>query len=136
MNTMRAYNDPFLRFLAQSSQMENRKKNCQCRPATNVMENEQAYRIEMMVPGYSKKDIRINIEKNMLTVSSELQTGTEEGNITYTRREFVNSDFSRSFELPETINQDGIKADYRNGILTLTLPKKEEVKIRKEIQIA
>jgi len=133
---MRAYNDPFLRFLANSSRMENEKRNCQCRPATNVMEDENAFRIEMMVPGYTKKDIKINIEKNMLIVSSELQNEKEGDHVTYTRREFVFNDFSRSFELPETIDQDGIKADYKNGILTLTLPKKEEVKIKKEIQIA
>jgi HSP20 family protein len=133
---MRAYHDPFLRFLANSSRMENEQRNCQCRPATNVMEDENAFRIEMMVPGYSKKDIKINIEKNMLIVSSELQNEKEGDNVTYTRREFVSNDFSRSFELPETIDQDGIKADYKNGILTLTLPKKEEVKIKKEIQIA
>ena len=133
---MRAYNDPFLRFLAQTSQMENEKRNCKFRPATNVMEDENAYKLEMMIPGYSKKDIKINIEKNLMTVSTEMQEDKKEENTHYTRREFIRNEFCRSFELPETVDQDGIKADYKNGILTLTLPRKEEVKIKKEIQIA
>lgn len=136
MNMMRVYNDPFLRFLAQSSQAENQKRNCGHMPSTNVMEDENAFRIEMMAPGFSKKEIKINIEKNILTVSSEKQAEKQEQDIRHIRREFAFNDFCRSFELPETIDQEGIKADFRNGILTLTLPKKEEVKIKKEIQIA
>ena len=136
MNMMRTYNDPFLRFLSNSSRMENEKRNCNCRPATNVMEDENAYKIEMMVPGFSKKEIKINIEKNMLMISSERQNEKNEEGIQYTRREFAYNDIHRSFELPETVDQDSIKADFKNGILTVTLPKKEEVKIRKEIQIA
>ncbi len=138
MNMMRVYNDPFLRFLAQSSQVENQKKNNCFVPSTNVMEDENAFRMELMVPGFSKKDIKINVEKNMLTISSEKHTEKDEkqSEVVFTRREFGHKDFCRSFELPETVDVENIKADYKNGILSITLPKKEEVKIKKEIQIA
>jgi len=136
MNIMRVYNDPFLRFLAESSQMENQKRNCRYMPSTNVMEDQDAYRIEMAVPGFSKKEINISMEKNILTISSEREDEKNEEGTTYTRREFGFSDFCRSFTLPESVDQENIKADYKNGILAVTLPKKEEVKIKKEIQIA
>lgn len=131
---MRFYNDPFLRFLAESSQVENQKSNCNCTPSTNVMEDKDAYRIEMAIPGFSKEDVKISIEKNLLTISSEKTE--EKKDVNYTRREFARYEFRRSFRLPETIDQEQIQAEFRNGILTLTLPKKEEVKLTREITIA
>lgn len=133
---MRVYNDPFLRFLANSSQMENQKRNCRLVPATNVMEIQDAFRIEMAVPGFSKKEISISVEKNILKVSSEREQAKNEEGTAYTRREFGFDNFCRSFELPETVDQENIRADFKNGILTLNLPKNVEVKIKKEIQIA
>lgn len=131
----RVYNDPFLRFLAESSQMENRKKNqCGCAPSANVIENNESFRIEMAIPGFSREDVKITVEKDILTVESVKQEPKEE--VKYTRREFGMYEFKRSWRLTETIDQDQIRAEFNNGILTLILPKKQEVKVTKEISIA
>jgi HSP20 family protein len=97
-------------------------------PAVNIKEAEDHFDLELSVPGFKKDDINIEVNENILTISSTVETSSEDkdekGN--YTRREFSRSSFKRSFTLPETINEDGINANYEDGILTLTLPKKEE----------
>lgn len=105
-------------------------------PATNIMENENSFQIELAVPGMKKEDFKINLENNILTVSSEKTTEKKEEKENYTKREFHYGSFSRSFTLPKTVESDKIKAAYDNGILKLELPKKEEIKVSKEIQIA
>jgi HSP20 family protein len=102
------------------------------KPSANVMENDDAFKIELAVPGFQKKDFRINIEKDVLTISTEREMNGEEN---YTMREFGHNNISRSFSLPETVDNEKIKAEYKNGILNVTLPKREEVKIKKEIQV-
>lgn len=115
----------------------NQEENgCDYTPSANVQENEDNFKLEIAVPGYSKKDFRIDLEKDLLTISSEKEENKENENMTYTRREFGYGNFCRSFTLPETIDSENIKADYKNGILSITLPKKEDVKIKKEIRIA
>lgn len=114
------------------------KKNCGCNPLTNVVENEDAFQLELAVPGYDKKEISINLENNILTISSEKEEKTENENENYTMREFSHTSFSRSFTLPKSVNAEKIKADYENGVLNLTLPKRDEekVKLNKEIKIS
>ena len=102
-------------------------------PSTNISENEDAFTLQLSVPGFSKKDFRIELEKDILTISSEKEFN-EEGQIT--RREFGGRNFCRSFSISESIDEDKIKAEYKNGILSVILPKKEEVKVKKEIKIA
>ena len=101
-------------------------------PSTNVIENDDAYKLEIAAPGYTKKDFNINLEKNVLTISSTRALDEE---VKYSRKEFAVGGFSRSFNVPETIETDKIKAEYKNGVLSLSLPKKEEVKISKEIKV-
>ena len=95
-------------------------------PPVNIRETDQAYEVELSAPGKSKNDFNIEVENDMLTISSEYNTEntTEEGK--FTRREFSHSSFRRSFTLPETVKEDDIKASYENGILRITLPKREE----------
>jgi HSP20 family protein len=120
-----------------TNQERETERRCAWSPATNIIENEEAFMLEMAVPGFSKKDFKINLEKNTLTISSEKEEKAEDNEAqSYRMREFNRKDFCRSFKIPETVNVDDIKAGYKNGILTLTLPKKEEVKLRKEIQVA
>lgn len=116
----------------------NHKRNCGCKPLTNVTENEEAFNLELSVPGYEKKDISINLENNILTISSEQEENEDNEQRNYTMREFAQGSFSRSFTLPKSVNSEMIKAEYKNGILILTLPKKEEVKMKlqKEIKIS
>lgn len=99
-------------------------------PAVNIIESENGFDIELAVPGLKKEDFKINVDKNLLTVSAEVKTeeGTEAKN--YSKKEFSYSSFSRSFTLPETVDQNNIEAAYTDGILKLTVAKKEEAKLQ------
>jgi HSP20 family protein len=113
----------------------------ECRPATNILETKEGFELQMAVPGISKKDIKIDLEKNILNITSEKSTDktTKENKddvVKFTRREFSYGTFSRSFTLPDTINVDKIGAEVKDGILTVTLPKMEEVKVSKKISIS
>lgn len=107
-------------------------------PAVNIKENKDNFEIEVAAPGLEKKDFKIEIDRNNLTVSSVKEFSNEESEEHYTRREFSYQTFSRSFVLPETVNQDKVGASHKNGVLTITLPKKDEAKVKpaKEIKIA
>jgi len=96
------------------------------RPAVNIAETDQEYRIELAAPGLEKKDFKIDLHKNVLTISSEKEVSNEENNENFMRREFSYSSFKRSFTLPETVNAEKIKAEQSNGILTVHIPKKPE----------
>ncbi len=100
-------------------------------PAVNIKENENGFTIEVAAPGLNKEDFNIKLEKDVLTVSSEDENSKEESNDNFMRREFVFKTFSRSFSIPDTIDQNKIKASHNNGILTLELPKLDEAKVKK-----
>ena len=106
-------------------------------PEVNIRETEKDFRMEMAVPGMQKKDFLINVENNVLTISSEKQEESTEKKENYTRREFSFNSFSRSFNLPDNCLVDKIDARYENGLLMITLPKKEvtPAKLAKEIKI-
>ena len=109
-------------------------------PAVNIKENEKGYSLELAAPGYRKEDLKIDLEEKLLTLSAELKNGevkTEgEGETEkYTRKEFNYKSFKRSFTLPETVDVNGIEAEYVNGILSVLLPKKEVAKTLKQISI-
>lgn len=97
-------------------------------PAVNVIENGNQYNVSLAAPGLKKDDFKINIEGNMLTVSSEKEERKEEKDEKVTRKEYSYSSFSRSFTLPEDVKQDAIEANYEDGVLTIRLPRREEVK--------
>lgn len=117
-------------------------------PAVNIAEDEKSWNIEVSAAGFKKEDFKIRLENDMLTISAEHKeekTGDEKSGSekaakekNYSRREFRYGSFSRSFRLPkEKVNEEGINATYENGILNLTIPKKEvAVKEMKEIKIA
>lgn len=96
-------------------------------PAVNISEDDKAYTIEVAAPGIPSKDFNLEIENDVLTISTERKESKEEKKQNFLRREFNYQSFKRSFQLPETIDQEGIKASHDAGILTLSLPKKEEV---------
>ena len=95
-------------------------------PAVNIKENDENFELELSVPGFEKDDFNIEVDDNVLTISSEVKSENETKEDTYTRREFSFSSFKRVFTLPETIDDGKINANYENGILRLSLPKKEE----------
>jgi len=97
-------------------------------PPVNIVENEKDYKVSLGVPGMKKEDFKIEHEGNMLTISSEKREDKEEKDEKFTRKEFSYSSFSRSFTLPENVLTDKIEAKYLDGVLELSLPKKEPVK--------
>jgi HSP20 family protein len=97
-------------------------------PAVNITDTPEAYNLSLAVPGLTKSDFKIDVEGNMLTISSEKEENKEEKESRYTRKEYSYSSFSRSFSLPEEVNSEKIDAVYENGVLKVTLPKKEEAK--------
>lgn len=94
----------------------------------NINETENGYNVEFSVPGRNKEDFKINVENGLLTVSYEKKEQAESKEAKSVRKEFSFQSFKRSFTLDEKINADGIEAKYENGILSISLPKKEEVK--------
>ncbi|MFD2034571.1 Hsp20/alpha crystallin family protein [Belliella marina] len=97
-------------------------------PKVNIRESADAYFVEMAVPGLSKSDFQIDLENQVLSISTNKEDKKETENDRYTRREFGYSSFKRSFTLPETVDEGKIKAKYNEGILSILLPKKEEAK--------
>ena len=97
-------------------------------PAVNITENKNGYQVSLAAPGMEKNDFNIDVEGNMITISSEKEDNLEEKDSRYTRREYSYSSFSRSFHLPDEVNQDKIEATYTDGVLNVMLPKKEEAK--------
>ena len=95
-------------------------------PPVNIKEAETNFTLALSVPGGNKKDFKIEIDKDILTVSTEVKTEEVKKEAEYTRREFAFKSFKRSFTLPNTIDVENIKANYENGILSFELPKKAE----------
>lgn len=106
-------------------------------PAVNVEENDKEYVIDVAAPGLDKKDFKVSLDENVLTISSQLEKNSEEKKDGYLRREFNYSTFSRSFTLPEDTDASQIKASHKNGVLSINIPKHEaKAKVTKEIKIA
>ncbi len=96
-------------------------------PLVNIHEQADGFVLELAAPGLSKKDFDLNIEKDVLTISAEKESTLKEGD-TIRKSEFDYFNFKRSFRLPKTVNLESIKASYKNGVLAIHLPKKEEAK--------
>ncbi|MGZ5220894.1 MAG: Hsp20/alpha crystallin family protein [Chitinophagaceae bacterium] len=97
-------------------------------PAVNITEQKNEYRVTMAAPGLKKDDFKIDVDGNMLTISSEKEENKEEKDKKFTRKEYSYSSFSRSFTLPEEINKEKIEARYEDGVLRISLPRNEEAK--------
>lgn len=123
------FNDSFFK------QVEGKNHNHNC-ASVNILEDEKGYVIEVAAPGVSREDLKIELDKDVLTISSEKNENKEENRQKFLRREFNFHSFKRSFQLPETIDQENIAASHESGILRLTLPKKEEMIEQAPRQIA
>lgn len=106
-------------------------------PSVNIKENEEGFEVEMAIPGMDKGDFKIELNQDVLTISSEKKVENEvkEGEH-FTRREFSYQSFSRSFTLPNTVDNEKINAKYENGILSVAIPKREEARPKPVRQIA
>ena len=99
-------------------------------PAVNIAETENEFHIELAVPGLKKEDFKINLDKNVLSVSAEKKAENVEEGKKYSKREYTYNSFVRSFTLPESADQSKIAAEYTDGILKLNVTKKEEAKFQ------
>jgi HSP20 family protein len=97
-------------------------------PALNIKENDDNFEIELAAPGFAKKDFEITIEDGCLNIAAENEHSKEEKDENYTRREFKYNSFTRSLQLPESVKQEEIKANYNDGILSFKVAKKEEAR--------
>ena len=98
--------------------------------AVNIQETKEDFRIEVVAPGLGKNDLNVNLDQHVLTVSSVKELNNDDNRGKYLRKEFNYSSFKRSFTLPETADTEKISAEHVNGILYLTIPKKEEAKVK------
>lgn len=103
-------------------------------PRVNIKEDDEQISMIFEVPGMEKDEIKINVKEGVLTLSGERKVELEDKKNGFVRAEFQSGSFKRSFTLPDTVNTEKIQADYKNGLLTVVLPKLEEVK-PKEIDI-
>ena len=97
-------------------------------PAVNITELKDEFMLSLAVPGMKKDDFKIDVDGNMLPISSEKEESKEEKDKKFTRKEYNYSSFSRSFTLPQEINREKIDARYEDGVLKISLPRKEEAK--------
>jgi HSP20 family protein len=96
-------------------------------PATNIVENENDFRIELVAPGLKKEQISLNVKDDVLTIKAEVEPkDSKENNQGYVRKEFNPYNFEKHFNLPETVDSENISASFENGILYVSLPKKEK----------
>lgn len=107
-------------------------------PSVNIKETDTSFELELAAPGLNKSDFKVNIDNDQLTISAERKVENEVKEESYRRREFNYTKFTRSFNIPEIVEVDNIGANYKDGVLTLTLPKRAEAqkKAPKEIVIA
>ena len=95
-------------------------------PMVNVFETDKNYKIELAVPGMKKEEVNINLENDILTISSENEDNIDEVNNNCTKREYFYSTFTRSFTLPEAADKESVAAKFENGVLEIIINKKKE----------
>lgn len=105
-------------------------------PAVNVTETKNAFKLNVAAPGFKKDDFKLEVQNGYLTISGETKEEKEDKDEKYTRQEYSYSTFSRSFTLPESVKGEDISAQYADGVLKVTLPKKKtEEKPTKQIAV-
>ena len=98
-------------------------------PAVNVAETSDAFHIELAAPGLEKGDFKINVDRDVLTISAAKRVETADDDKKYSKREYSYTSFTRSFTLPESIDHNSIDANYKDGVLKVAIGKKEEAKV-------
>ncbi|SHE48112.1 heat shock protein Hsp20 [Mariniphaga anaerophila] len=123
--------------LLQNDYDENYVNDCNCKPATNILETEKDFRLELQLAGFKKEDVQMSYHENVLTVKVELPEEKENNNdkFKYEQREFGVYSFERKFKVPKFVDAEKIEAHFENGILELVLPKKEEARVKPPVEI-
>ena len=105
-------------------------------PAVNIAESEGHYHIELAAPGLKKEDFKLDLDRNVLTISAEKATEQENNDKQYNKREYSYTSFVRSFTLPDSVDDANIDASYTDGVLKIDVAKKEEAKsVHRQISI-
>jgi HSP20 family protein len=104
-------------------------------PAVDISETDKSFDLEFAVPGFNKEDFNVDFDEGQLTVSGERKFNKEQKEVNYHSRETGYGRFSRTFHLPENVNDKKIAAEYADGILKVTLPKDEKKEIKRNIKI-
>lgn len=99
-------------------------------PAVDIVENDNALTVKVELPGVEAKDVAVTIDNNVLTLKGERRIEKEVKNENYHRMERAYGTFARSFALPTFVDAENVKAEFRNGLLTVTVPKKPNAKTR------
>jgi len=107
---------------------------CNFMPRVNIKDTKDDVTLTFELPGMEKKDIKVMVKDNVMTVSGERNLKSEDKDDGYVRSEISSGSFSRSFTLPDTVDSEKVSADYKNGMLEVKLIKKEEAK-PKEIEV-
>ncbi|MFZ4260689.1 Hsp20/alpha crystallin family protein [Sphingobacterium sp. HJSM2_6] len=102
-------------------------------PAVNITESVEGFSIELAAPGLKKSDFKINVDKNIMSISVEKKEEQTEDTKVYSKKEFSYTSFSRSFTLPEVVDYASIDASYEDGVLAIKIGKKEEAIIAKRL---
>lgn len=107
-------------------------------PAVNIREDDKNYVLDLAIPGIDKKDLKIDMNEDVLSISLETKSESEDSKNGYNRKEFSYSAFSRSFYIPEDVNREKIEANYKDGVLSVEIPKQEteKKKITRKIEIS
>lgn len=114
--------------------MFNRMKSTS--PAVNVIENENDYKIEVAAPGMTKEDFHVQLnDDNQLVISMEKKNENTDNDKKYLRREFSYSKFQQALVLPEDVEKEQISASVNDGVLTISLPKKQQEERKQENRI-
>ncbi|MDX1684760.1 MAG: Hsp20/alpha crystallin family protein [Saprospiraceae bacterium] len=105
-------------------------------PAINVVDNESSYEIEVAAPGIKKEDFNVAVNNGMLNISGKGEKEEEEKTKNYARKEFSSQSFTKTFTLPDNVDEDSIQARYEDGVLRINLKKtKKELPPKKEVAI-
>ncbi len=105
-------------------------------PAVNVRETKNHFKLDVAAPGFKKEDFKITTEDGLLTISAETSNEQNEEKANYTRKEFSSSSFTRTFNLPDNVEEDHISANYNNGLLEIELKKSgKSLAAKKEIKV-
>ena len=112
------------------------EQNWNLTPAVNITESEKDFKVEVAAPGLNKEDFKVQIEKNILEIYAEKKNESVTENVKYLRKEFSYSEFKRTFSLPSSVDSEKIKAEHKNGVLIVEIPKKDESIINPRKQIA
>lgn len=140
MNLVRKHNSPFFPALfdewLSNEWLPSSTLPTKQLPAVNIQETDTSFLLELAAPGFKKEDLQVEVEKDILSISSQSDAAAEE-DAQYTRKEYGYRSFRRTFTIPESVDSKKIEAQYKEGILEVKLPKKKEMlqEAKKSIRI-